>query len=149
MKNPLLTLPPLLTRYFLVIAPAHLLWEFLHLPLYTLWDTGSVGEILFAIVHCTGGDLLIAAGALALAIIVFGQRQWPEQHFLQVAIAAIVVGLLYTVFSEWLNVDIRRTWAYKDSMPRLPLLGTGLTPALQWLMVPTLGFWFAHKARSR
>jgi hypothetical protein len=149
MEKNLLTLHPLLTKYFLIIAPAHLLWEFLHLPLYTLWDTGSVGEILFAIVHCTGGDLLIAAGALALAIIVFGQRQWPEQHFLRVAIAATVLGLLYTLFSEWLNVDIRRTWAYKDSMPRLPLLGTGLTPALQWLMVPTLGFWFAHKARSR
>ncbi|MDO9318619.1 MAG: hypothetical protein Q7V56_10515 [Gammaproteobacteria bacterium] len=147
MKNPLLTLPPLLTRYFLIIAPAHLLWEFLHLPLYTLWDTGSVGEILFAIVHCTGGDLLIAAGALALAIIVFGQRQWSERHFLRVAIAATVFGLLYTMFSEWLNVDIRRSWAYKESMPLVPLLGTGLTPALQWLMVPALGFWFARKAK--
>ncbi|MDO8272739.1 MAG: hypothetical protein Q7U82_12625 [Gammaproteobacteria bacterium] len=144
-----MTLHPVLTRYFLIIAPAHLLWEFLHLPLYTLWDTGSVGEILFAIVHCTGGDLLIASGALALAIVVLGQRPWQEQHFLRVAIAATVFGLLYTMFSEWLNVDIRRSWAYKESMPLVPLFGTGLTPVLQWLMVPALGFWFARKARSQ
>ncbi len=147
MNKTLQTLHPLLTRYFLIIAPAHLLWEFLHLPLYTLWDTGSASEILFAVLHCTGGDLLIAAGALALAILLLGQRSWPDQHFLRVVIAAVVFGLAYTVFSEWLNVDIRRTWAYKESMPRLPMLGTGLTPALQWLMVPTLGFWFAYKAK--
>lgn len=149
MKKTLLTLHPLLTKYFLIIAPANLLWEFLHLPLYTLWDTGSASEILLAVIHCTGGDLLIAVGALALAIVLFGKRQWPEQHFLRVVIAAVFFGLSYTVFSEWLNIDIRRTWAYKESMPLLPMLGTGLTPALQWLMVPTLGFWFAHKARLR
>ncbi len=139
----------LLTRYFLITAPVHLLWEFLHLPLYTLWDTGNASELLFAVTHCTGGDLLIAASALALAIILSGNRQWPEKHFLRVAMTAIVLGFLYTLFSEWLNVDIRRAWAYKESMPRLPMLGTGLTPALQWLMVPTLGFWFAHKATSQ
>ncbi|OGT73759.1 MAG: hypothetical protein A3H44_02580 [Gammaproteobacteria bacterium RIFCSPLOWO2_02_FULL_57_10] len=79
---------------------------------------------------------------------VFGKRRWPEQHFLRVAIATIAFGLVYTVFSEWLNVDIRRTWIYKESMPRLPWPGTGLTPALQWLIVPALRFWFARKARS-
>lgn len=147
MNKTLLTSHPLLTRYFLIVTPAHLLWEFLHFPLYTLWDTGSASEILFAVLHCTGGDLLIAAGALALAILLLGQRSWPDQHFLRVVIAAVAFGLAYTVFSEWLNVDIRRTWAYKESMPLLPMLGTGLTPALQWLMVPTLGFWFAHKAK--
>lgn len=145
MNKQLVTLLPTLARYFLIIAPTHLLWEFLQLPFYTLWDTGSAPEILFAVIHCTGGDLLIAAGALTLAIIVFGNRQWPDQHFLRVTIAAIAFGLLYTVFSEWLNVDIRRSWAYKDSMPRLPVLGTGVTPFLQWLIVPTLGFWMADK----
>ncbi|MDO8272015.1 MAG: hypothetical protein Q7U82_08845 [Gammaproteobacteria bacterium] len=67
---------------------------------------------------------------------------------MRVAIATIAFGLVYTVFSEWLNVDIRRTWIYKESMPRLPWPGTGLTPALQWLIVPALRFWFARKARS-
>ena len=30
------------------------------MPLYTLWSTDTVGEIVFAAVHCTGGDILIA-----------------------------------------------------------------------------------------
>ena len=38
----------------------HLLWEIGHVPLYTIWTEGSWGEIAFAVLHCTGGDLLIA-----------------------------------------------------------------------------------------
>ena len=51
---------------------------------------------------------------------------------------AIALGAAYTVFSEWLNVEIRRSWSYAASMPVLPLLGTGLTPLLQWVIVPAL-----------
>ncbi|NIR32809.1 MAG: hypothetical protein GWN84_26630, partial [Gammaproteobacteria bacterium] len=40
-------------RYLLFVAPASLLWETLHLPLYTLWTEGSIGEKAFAVVHCT------------------------------------------------------------------------------------------------
>jgi len=51
---------------------------------------------------------------------------------------AIILGAGYTIFSEWLNVEIRRTWSYTASMPVVPFLGTGLTPLLQWLIVPGL-----------
>jgi hypothetical protein len=53
---------------------------------------------------------------------------------------AIMLGAAYTVFSEWLNIDIRRSWSYTAAMPVFPLLGTGLTPLLQWLVVPGLAF---------
>jgi hypothetical protein len=48
------------------------------------------------------------------------------------------LGAAYTILSEWLNVEIRRSWSYTATMPVLPFLGTGLTPLLQWLIVPTL-----------
>ena len=51
---------------------------------------------------------------------------------------AIVLGAGYTIFSEWLNVQIRRSWSYTAAMPVLPFLGTGLTPLFQWLVVPGL-----------
>ena len=53
---------------------------------------------------------------------------------------AILLGAAYTVFSEWFNVDIRRSWSYTAAMPILPLIGTGLTPLLQWLIVPGTAF---------
>ena len=51
---------------------------------------------------------------------------------------AIVLSVAYTILSEWLNVEIRRAWSYTAAMPVLPVLGTGLAPLLQWLVVPGL-----------
>ena len=43
-------------------------WEFLQLPLYTIWWSEPWSRIAFALVHCTAGDLLIGASALVLAV---------------------------------------------------------------------------------
>ena len=133
-------------RYLVVIALGNLTWEFAHMPLYTLWQTGTAAEVVFAAVHCTGGDILIATMSLVLALLIGGRPAWPRESFLPVAAMTVILGLGYTVFSEWLNIEIRRSWSYSDLMPTLPWLGTGLTPLAQWLVIPGLGFW--HIRRS-
>jgi hypothetical protein len=60
----------------------------------------------------------------------------------------LLLGIGYTMFSEWLNVEVRATWAYTDQMPALPPLGTGLTPLLQWLIVPTLTWALMTRQRN-
>ena len=42
----------------------HLLWETAQLPLYTIWWTGTLHQILFALIHCSAGDLLITSAVL-------------------------------------------------------------------------------------
>lgn len=116
----------------------NLVWEVAQLPLYTLWGEGTPGEIAFAVLHCTGGDALIAAAALAAAILLTRSWCWPSQGWGSVTIIATLIGLGYTVFSEWLNVDLRQSWTYTAAMPRLPPWGTGLGPVLQWLLLPPL-----------
>jgi hypothetical protein len=61
-----------LRRYITFVAFANLIWEFAHMPLYTLWETGSAGEIIFAAIHCTGGDILIALSVVMLSLFLFG-----------------------------------------------------------------------------
>ena len=34
---------------------------------------------------------------------------------------------------------------YNEAMPRLPVLGTGLLPATQWLIIPTIVKWFVRR----
>jgi hypothetical protein len=134
-----------LRRYLVTIALASLVWEFAHIPLYTLWETGSRGELIFAAIHCTGGDLLVALSALALALLLFGNAAWPREGYVPVAAVAIAIGVGYTVFSEWLNIEFRRSWAYRDIMPVIPIIGTGLSPFSQWIVLPTLVFWWARR----
>ena len=125
--------------YIGLAAIAHFLWEAAQLPLYTLWRTGTPREIVSALFHCTGGDILITTVTLASAAALAWHFHW-RAFGLRMVFAAILLGAAYTVFSEWLNVDIRRSWSYTAAMPVLPLLGTGLTSLLQWVVVPGLAF---------
>ena len=134
-----------LRRYIALIALANLLWEVAHLPLYTVWQKGSVAELAFAVLHCTGGDVLIATSALLGSLLLLGNSRWPDERYLAVAAFALVVGLGYTAFSEWLNTSIRRSWAYTDLMPTLPAIRIGLSPLAQWIAIPLAAFWLARR----
>ena len=92
------------------------MWEAAQLPLYTIWWTGTWGEILFAVIHCTAGDALITGAALVLAILAARVHGWPLFGG-RMVLAAVLLGLGYTVFSEWLNVRIRQSWSYTEAMP--------------------------------
>jgi hypothetical protein len=125
--------------YIGLAAIGHLFWEAGQLPLYTLWRTGTPREIVTALIHCTGGDILITTITLAVATAFARLFRWRAFGG-RMVFTAIILGAAYTVFSEWLNVEIRRSWSYTAAMPVLPLFGTGLTPLLQWLVVPGLAF---------
>jgi hypothetical protein len=129
-----------LRAYLLTVTIADLLWELAHLPLYTLWRTGTPGEKLFAAVHCTAGDLLIALASLTVGLVLAGHRDWPARRFVIVAVLTLTFGFGYTAFSEWLNVVMRKSWAYSDLMPVVSVFGLrlGASPLLQWMVVPTL-----------
>jgi hypothetical protein len=92
---------------------------------------------------------MIAGICLILSLAVLGRNAWPLQRFGAVAAATVLLALSYTVFSEWLNTEVRESWAYREAMPRLPVLGTGLSPLLQWIVVPVLGFRWARPRAVR
>lgn len=50
-------------RYLAISAVLHLGWEIAHLPFYSLW-LAPLKERVFGVLHCTGGDILIAASTL-------------------------------------------------------------------------------------
>lgn len=136
--------------YFGVLAIGNLAWEVLQLPLYTIWTTGTMPEQAFAVVHCTGGDILIAAASLLAALLLIGTREWPAHGFERVALVAILGGVAYTGFSEWLNVSVRRSWAYSDWMPVIPIATAriGLSPLAQWIVIPAAAFWVVRRSAN-
>ena len=133
----------LLRNYLGFSLVGHLIWETLQLPLYTLWTTGTGQQKAFAIVHCTIGDVLIAAASVLAAWAVFARSRGANAGVAPVWAASLALGLGYTFFSEWLNTGVRANWTYSDLMPVVPLIETGLAPLLQWIVVPTLAMWAA------
>lgn len=131
-----------LRHYVAVIVPANLAWEAAQLPLYTIWREGKWSEITFAVFHCTAGDALIASASLIGALLLVGSAHWPDERYVAVATFTLVAGVAYTAFSEWLNTEVRGSWAYSDLMPVLPVTGTGLSPLAQWVVIPLAAFWW-------
>jgi hypothetical protein len=140
-----------LRTFLAAVVAGNLVWEALQLPLYTIWRTGTLREQAFAVVHCTVGDLLIALSTLMLALIIAGDERWPATRFWEVAGLAVVSGVAYAVFSEWLNVVVRATWSYSDWMPIVPLfdLRIGLSPLVQWIFVPSAAFVVTRRVSAR
>ena len=138
-----------IAAYLGVSAIAHLVWETVQLPLYTIWLESRSQDIAFAVVHCTVGDIMIAGLSLLAALVVLGARTWPTERFLPVVAVTILIGIAATIFGEWLNTSVRKSWTYSVLMPVVPWIGTGLSPLLQWLVVPVLGFAAVKRNRGR
>ena len=115
------------------------------MPLYTLGQSGNAKQIILFELHCTGGDIIIAIAALTGAIMLFGRSYLTKTRLIAVFIALFVFGLGYTVYSEWLNIVVRESWGYTAQMPVLPPFGTGLSPLLQWVVIPVISYVLAKK----
>ncbi len=135
----------LLRAYLVWTALTHLLWEVAQLPLYTIWMDETLAYKAFAVVHCTGGDIIIAGASVMISLVLAGNADWPTKGFWRVTLLASTIGVGYTMYSEWLNTGVRAAWTYADAMPVLPWLGTGLSPLAQWLVLPPLGLWLCRR----
>lgn len=113
-------------------------WEMVQTPLYDDVSRKTYLQILISRLHCTLGDVLILLGAYWIVAWFAHSRYWVTLFRPQYLLIFTLLGLGYTLFSEWLNVDIRSAWGYSPLMPRLPLIGTGLIPFLQWLILPPM-----------
>ena len=141
-------------RFVPVLAVLNLAWEIVQLPAYTIWANGSPGYIAFAVAHCTAGDVLIGLATLAIALVATRAGAIAAWRVGAIGVVATLLAVGYTVYSEWVNVEIRGSWAYSELMPRLPVIGTGLAPLAQWIVIPGLALtiamsWHRRAARRR
>ncbi|MBI3069567.1 MAG: hypothetical protein HYY79_11995 [Betaproteobacteria bacterium] len=125
-------------RYAPLLGLLNLLWESAQLPFYTLWQEAPASFIAYSVVHCTLGDVAIGTLALAIALIATQARNVEIWRLRQVALILVLTAVGYTAFSEWMNTVARTGWAYSELMPivRLNGLAIGLSPLLQWLVIP-------------
>ena len=81
-----------------------------------------------------GGDVMLGR----IVAWVARNRDWVLDLPGRDVVGFTFLGLGYTIVSEWVNVDIRGGWGYTATMPRVPWIGTGLAPFVQWLFLPPL-----------
>jgi hypothetical protein len=111
-------------------------WEVVHTYFYTLKDS-TFDTMLSGWLHCTWGDVIITIGSFWFVSLTSWNRRWflglNKINF----IGFIMVGVAYTFFSEWANIQIFKSWSYNESMPMIPWTEVGLSPVLQWVVIPS------------
>jgi hypothetical protein len=76
----------------------------------------------------------IALALFALAGIALRHADWPGTHPWAGGAIVVIGAIAFTAWSEWYNVYRIGSWGYMASMPTI--LGIGLSPLLQWLVLP-------------
>lgn len=125
-----------LLRWVLLAFVLHGMWEIVQLPLYTLWENPDHRRVVLSLLHCTAGDVLIATSLFLLTAAPFRSFTWPVRQAWFGGSVMIAAGLVFTIFSEWYNVYRAGAWSYAASMPLVA--GIGLSPLMQWIVVPVL-----------
>lgn len=112
----------------------NLTWEIAQVRLYTIWAAADGMSVAWALLHCTLGDVVIALVMFALAGVVLWRADWPASHPWTGGAIVVIGAMAFTAWSEWYNVYRVGNWGYTASMPMI--FGIGLSPLLQWLILP-------------
>ncbi len=135
----IMTTPGVMARAGLWSALAFVLnlaWEIAQVRLYTIWAEADRLSVAWALLHCSVGDVLIVLAMYALAGRVLRRADWPASRPWTGGAIVVVGALAFTAWSEWYNVYRAGSWGYTASMPTI--FGIGLSPLLQWLILPPL-----------
>ena len=110
-------------------------WEVIQTYFYTMRDA-PFSTMLYGWIHCTFGDVILTLVSFWLVSIANRNRRWILHLNGVTFIGFIMVGVIVTVVSERVNVHILKSWTYNQLMPIVPGLKVGLTPFLQWVVIP-------------
>lgn len=139
----LLDVPELNVAFFSFLL--HFVWEMWQVPFFAEMPSTAHWSGVSICTRATLGDSAMAVVAFWAGSAPRRTRSWflaPRRRELWFYLGT---GLALTVAFECLATGPLQRWAYGPGMPRLPLLGTGLLPALQWLLVPPIALWLTAR----
>ena len=111
----------------------NLVWELIQTPLYKD-GSYSISHITFCALGSVADSIMVLLLYLVLALI-FRNPFWVQHVKWQMITLVILTGGIGAILSERRHISIG-SWAYADSMPIIPFLNVGLSPVLQFMILP-------------
>ncbi|MCM2307185.1 MAG: hypothetical protein NDI91_06935 [Sulfuritalea sp.] len=119
-------------------------WEIWQIPLFKGVASLAHWDGVIMCTRAAAGDAVIALLAFWLVATV-ATRGWIRRPTAVTLGTFVAVGVAATVVLEYWATQVGGRWQYAEAMPRLPLLGTGLAPLVQWLLLPPLVVWLVRR----
>jgi len=123
-------------------------WESLQAPLFAGMRTAAHWDAVKACTQASLGDAAIMLFAYLGVAGATRDRWWFRSPLYGPITGFVCLGVIITILIEYLattSVNPNWGWRYANSMPVLPLIGLGLTPLLQWLLIPPIAIWFVRR----
>lgn len=125
---------------------AHFAWEMMQVPWFAGMLEAPHGTVVWLCTRATLGDVVILLIAFWIASLMVRNRHWMlAAGWRKPLLVMVATGMLITIAFEWLATGPLDRWTYGESMPVVPLIGVGLTPLLQWIILPPLIVWLARR----
>jgi len=135
--------PGLVVAFFSFVL--HFVWEFVQVPTYAGIAELPHWEAIKLCMSATFGDVGFALTAFWVACLTALRRDGMLRPTHFSAAIFVAVGIVLTVGFEYYYTNISLRWTYSELMPLVPPLGTGMSPLLQWIFVPTLVIWLTRR----
>ena len=120
-------------------------WELFQLPLFEGFDESPYYRTLLHCTTATLGDVVISLIAFASACLATRTRRWIEVGNIRGKATFVLTGLAITVVLELMATGPLDRWSYAETMPKVPILDVGVSPLMQWMILPMLQLWFVRR----
>ena len=122
-------------------------WEFLQVPLFEGMSHAPHWAAVKACTRAALGDAAIALFAYWAVALLYRSRAWMTRATWGSVLCFVALGATATVVIERLALTglWMDGWTYAALMPVVPVLGVGLSPLLQWLVLPPLVVWLVRR----
>ncbi len=121
-------------------------WEILQIPLYK----GGVYEwdhILFCVLASVADVIMVLLIYFGFAFI-YKNELWIKNFSASRIIILVLTGGVGAVVAEIRHLSIG-TWSYADAMPLIPFIKVGLSPVLQFMILPFFIYLLSFKMAMR
>ena len=125
---------------FLLSLVLNFAWEVLQGSLYNGFDF-TISHIAFCGLASIADAIMVMLIYFSFAII-YKNSLWIKHINFQQIIMLVLVGGIGAILSEMRHLSIG-TWSYTSSMPIVPFVHAGLSPVLQFMVLPGLIFYLS------
>lgn len=120
-------------------------WEYIQAPTYAGMIEMNHWDGIKLCTSATFGDVGFALTAFWIASLASRSRQWIFEPKAWQLLMFLGIGIGLTIGFEFYYTTISLRWTYSELIPLVPPFGTGLSPLLQWVVVPLLVLWFVRR----
>lgn len=135
--------PELMLAFFAFLL--HFAWELAQVSLYEGMANAAHAHATFTCFKATLGDVAMMLGAYWTAAAWLRDRRWLFNPTRVTWSIYLAVGLVLTVVFELLATGPLERWRYGDAMPLVPGLDVGVSPVVQWVVIPPLVLWLTRR----